>query len=102
MADIILETKIPSTLASRALDYLNKAAGKNIEINITDLMARWDFSYQEKQAGETNKQYAERVIRELVKGLMRAIDLAEDSERYNTEVSTLVTPNQDVPDNIVE
>ena len=102
MADIILETKIPSVLASRALEYLNKAAGKNIEINIMDLMARWEFLYQEKQTGETNKQYAERVIRELVKGLMRAIDLSEDSERYNTEVSTLILPNQDVPDNIVE
>jgi len=102
MADIILETKIPSVLASRALEYLNKAADKNIEINIMDLMARWEFSYQAKQAGETNKQYAERVIRELVKGLMRAIDLAEDSERHNTEVSNLVLPNQDVPDNIVE
>ena len=102
MADIILETKIPSVLASRALEYLNKAADKNIEINIMDLMARWEFSYQEKQTEETNKQYAERVIRELVRGLMRAIDLSEDSERYNTEVSTLILPNQDVPDNIVE
>ena len=102
MADIILEIKIPSIHAARALDYLNKANEKCIAINIMELGSRWEFSYQPKQETENNKQYAERVISSLTRALMRTVDYSEDNDRYGAEINAITPPNQDVPDDIVQ
>ena len=55
----------------------------------------------EKGGGETNKQFGERVLRELGKAIVHLVDKAEDDIRYRTEISAVDPPVSDVPDDVL-
>jgi len=61
----------------------------------------WDFSIEEKQLTENNKQFGERVLRELGKAVVHMVDKAEDYTKYRNEVATIIPPASDVPENIL-
>ena len=63
MADAVLTQTIPSVHVARAMTAIAGLAGKNIEIMVhsDDFDSNWSYTYEPKQDGETNKEFAERV-----------------------------------------
>ena len=102
-----LTITIPDAHTVRVLDAFTKAAGARIELMAhkstptNDFNANWSYSYDEQQPGETDKQFAVRVILEQIKALVKLVDYAEDQDRYRTEVSAITPATQDVPDDLV-
>lgn len=94
---------IPDQYVSRVLEALLGLSGKTIELMVhgDDFHGDWRYSYSPKLPNETNKQFAERVVRENIKALVKLFDYAEDIERYNAEVALITSPVQDVPDDII-
>ena len=107
MADVTLNIVIPDAHTTRVLAAFTKTAGARIELMAhkhtenNDFNANWSYSYDEQQLGETDKQFAVRVILEQIKALVKLVDYAEDQDRYRTAVSAITPATQDVPDNIV-
>ena len=62
---------------------------------------RWDFRIDEKNGTENNKQFGERVLRELGKAVVNMVDKAEDDVRYRTEIATISLPVSDVPNDVL-
>ena len=50
---------------------------------------------------ETNKEFGERVLRELGKAVVNMVDKAEDMNRYKTEVAAIEPPVSDVPSDVL-
>lgn len=95
---------IPDKYVNRVLTVFTELSGKNIELMLhsDDLDGNWNYSLIPKDIGETNKQFATRVIKETVRALVKLYDYAKDRERYRIEIGTIQQPSQDVPDEIVE
>jgi len=104
MPDVQITLTISTDNTQRVLDSFNALAGKTIEINAHELEGggHWSFRYDPKDVGETNQDYAKRVLKELVKATVRLVDMAEDYQRYSTEVAAITPPNQDVPEDIIQ
>ena len=64
MADLEITVTIPDQHTARAMNTINGLAGKEIELNVSEPDFRGDgrLSFEPKQAGETNKDFAQRVI----------------------------------------
>ena len=104
MPDIQITLTISTDNTQRVLDSFNALAGKTIEINANELEGggHWSFRYDPKDVGETNQDYTKRVLKELVKAVIRAVDFAEDYQRYSIEVAAITPPGQDVPEDIIK
>ena len=110
MADVILNIKIPDIWTIKVLDAFNAIASNELVIrtakarpNINSgLVGHWKFTIGEKQPAETNKQFGERVLRELGKAVIDMVDEAEDNIRYKAEIDAITLPNSDVPPDILE
>lgn len=108
MADVILTVTIPDAYVTKTLAAFNTIVGCHMTIEARghgdpeiEFDGRWDFTILPKQTGENNKQFGERVIRELGKAVLKMVDKAEDETRYRTQVAAVVPPASDVPDNIL-
>ena len=105
MADVILEITVPEAWVSKVLNAFNKITGTQMQIEAMGhpdgFDGRWSFTIAEKQPDENNKQFGERVLRELGIAVVNMVDIAEDSERYNTAVFAITPPASDVPTDIL-
>ena len=109
MADVILNITVPEAWVPRVLDAFNTIADTQMQIEarghapdpVDEFDGRWNFTIPSKQTGEDNKQFGERVLRELGIAVVNMVDVAEDEVRYRNEVSTITPPISDVPDGIL-
>ena len=64
-----IELTIQDANITRVLTTFTELAGKQIElmVRVRDINANWLFSFEPKQGGETNKQFATRVAKEIVR-----------------------------------
>lgn len=101
MADVILEITVPEAWQAKVLDAFNTITDKHLIIrNASDSNGR-DFRIAGKQPVENNKQFGERVLRELGKAVVDMVDKAEDEIRYKNEIDAVAPPASDVPGDIL-
>ena len=109
MPDAILSITVPDAWVVRVLNAFNAITDTHMVIearNYTpdpadEFDGHWDFRIEDKQPAETNKQFGERVLRELGKAVVHMVDKAEDDIRYRNEVAAITPPSSDVPDDIL-
>ena len=109
MADVILNITVPDAWVTRVLDAFNIVADTHMIIEARghapnsedEFDGRWDFRIEEKQPAENNKQFGERVLRELGKAVVHMVDKTEDYIRYRNEVAAITSPVSDVPEDIL-
>ena len=104
MADIPLTVTVPDAWVIKVLNAFNTVADTHITLVArgsgdpeTEFVGCWDFRIDVKQAGETNIEFGERVLRELGKAVINMVDKAEDEQRYKVEIATIIPPASDVP-----
>lgn len=108
MPDITLEQVVREAQQPKVMSSFTKITGARIDMMAhkstptAEFNANWSFEIDEQGAGENDKQFGERVLRELGIAIIKLVDYAEDQDRYRTEVSALTPAGQDVPDNIIE
>lgn len=76
-----------------------ESRGHNPDPNL-EFNGHWDFRIDPKGA-ETNKQFGERVLRELGKAIVNMVDKAEDEVRYRNEIAAVTPPESDVSEDIL-
>ena len=109
MTDVILNVIVPNTWMIKVLGAFNTITDINMSIEARghapnpedEFDGRWDFRIEGKLSTETNKQFGERVLRELGKAVVHMVDKAEDYTRYRNEVAAITPPSSDVPDDIL-
>lgn len=111
MSDVILEITVPDAWVTKTLDAFNTIAGTHMTLEARghtpdpadEFDGRWDFPepIAPKQPGENNKQFGERILRELGKAVVNMVDKTEDETRYRIEVAAIEPPVSDVPDDIL-
>ena len=108
MADVTLEITVPDAWVTRVLNAFNTIAETHMTIEArgsgspeTEFDGRWDFRIAVKGPAENNKQFGERVLRELGKAVVNMVDKQEDELRYRTEIAAVVPPVSDVPDGML-
>lgn len=106
MPDVTLNIIVPNAWTIKVLDAFNIITDTHITIEArgnpgNEFDGHWDFRIKEKLPTENNKQFGERVLRELGKAIVNMVDKAEDSVRYRNEVATIIPPSSDVPENIL-
>jgi hypothetical protein len=110
MADVILNITVPDAWVTKTMDAFNTVTDTHMTIEARghspnpedEFDGRWDFQIAVKEAGETDKQFGQRVVRELAKAVVNMVDLAEDSKRYRTEMAAIAPPESDVPEDVIE
>lgn len=109
MADVILSITIKDKHAARVLAAVVAQSGKKIFMKIEKenlnetirTCGKSSWEYQKKQAGENNRQFVERMLRRFLIAFVKHYEYNLDKVRYNNEVSMVVLPDENVPDNIV-
>lgn len=111
MADVILQIRIPDAYVTKALDAFNKITNTHIGIEargsspnpVEDFDGKWDFPkpIAPKNIDETNKQFGERVLRELGKAVINMVILAEKNKNYRETVAAIPLPTSNIPDDIL-
>jgi len=108
MADVTLEITVPDAWVTRVLNAFNTIADTHMTIGArgsgvpdTEFDGRWDFRIAVKDPAENNKQFGQRVLRELGKAVVNMVDVAEDNVRYRTEVGAITPPASDVPEDVL-
>jgi hypothetical protein len=106
MADVILNITIPDAHVTRALDAFSTITDKHLTLTARgseapDFDGSWDFRIDPKDAGESNKQFGERCLRELGKAVINLVDLAQDTDRYKTDIDAVTSPESDVPTDVL-
>ena len=99
MADVNLTITIPEKYISRTIDAFYGEANKSIELR--DDAEHTIFKYLPRQEKETNQQFSERVIKELIVALVKCYELHAERVRYNEAVAKVNPPFVTVPDDIV-
>ena len=104
MADIPLEVIVPDAWTTKVLDAFNTIADKQMtlfaKVNGAGF-GHWNFVISVKDVGETNKQFGERVLRELGIAVINLVDKTEDNDRYDAEVAAISPAISDVPDDVL-
>ena len=100
MADINLSLVVKDSHLTRVFDALSGYASASIDFRI-DRGEEHNWAYL-PQGADTNKQWAERFLRQLVRAFVRCYELNTDIDRYKTELDSVSPPSQSVPDGIVE
>jgi hypothetical protein len=106
MADVVLNITVPDAWTTKVLSAFNAITDTHITIDARDpdpasFNGRWDFTIAAKGGGESNKQFGERVLRELGKAVVHMVDKAEDYDRYKTAVAAVPPAESDVPDGVL-
>jgi hypothetical protein len=100
MAEIELQATLNGEYMTRIFDGFNGCAGINIVMQ-PEGGSDWTWMYAPKQGGETDKDYAERIVREMIRAIVRCSEYSEDVVRHSEDVNDITPPSQDVPDEIV-
>ena len=100
---------VPTEHAAKVLTAFNVLAGKKLHLEAendpndpNEYIAGWYFEVQPKDPNETNKQFAERFTKQLVRASVRMVDKAADSKRYWDAVKAVPMPDVNIPDEIIE
>jgi hypothetical protein len=110
MADVILQVTVPDAHVARTVEVFTAIADKHMRLEVrgsqdmpdgSDFNGEWDFRIDAQQVGETTKQFCQRVLRELGKAVINLVDKTQDRNRYQTEITAVVPPASDVPDNVL-
>lgn len=109
MADVILNITIPDAYVAKVIDAFTKVAGMEMRIeaqkHTPDISERfnghWQFTISPKGTSESLKDFGERCFRELGKAIINMVDKAEDEQRYRNEISAIIPPESDVPEDIL-
>ena len=103
-AVVQITLNVPTPAVALVLDAFNTLAGKEIEItgHEDDFSGRWTYRYSPKDPNETQKQFAERVVKESVKAMVRLVEDTKENARYQLDVEAVPSPDIDVPDEIIE
>lgn len=103
MADVTLNITVPDVWATKVLDAFNIITNTNLTIEAmkNELNGHWNFSIDPKNGAENNKQFGERVLRELGKAIVNMVDKAEDEIRYRNAISAITPPASNVPDDVL-
>ena len=90
--------------AAEALTAINALAGKKIELTVhdDDFNGDWEYSYEVKQGGESNQQFAKRFLKEMAKAHVILFDVIEGRIQYRADVAAVPTHTPSVPDDIFE
>lgn len=104
MADLVLQITISDANVARVLATLTTLAGKNLSIESSDAdwwRGIWQYSFEPKAAGESNRDFALRAIIETVKALVKMVDRAEREQQFRDSQASIVLPPTNLPDNII-
>ena len=108
MADVVLNITIPDAYVLRTLAAFNTIVDTHITIEArghgdpkNEFNGHMDFTIQPNQAGETNKQFGERVFRSLGLAVIKMVEKEADEDRYRTAVATIPPPTEKVPTDIL-
>ena len=110
MADVNLTITIPDAQVTRVFDTFTKLADRNIILRTSlspiepggrEPEGSWVLKFSSKLVSETNKQFGIRAILETIRALVKLKEYTEDTQRYHNDVSVVIPPSQNVPDNIV-
>jgi len=106
MADILLEVTIPDAHTTTVLAAFDAIAGNRMTIENSDppvgSHGHFEFSIDPKvDGGETDKQFGERVTRELIKSIIKMVDKSEDETRYRTDIAAVSPAAEDVDEGVV-
>jgi hypothetical protein len=95
---------VPDQHVTRILEAFTGLAGKSLELSAhgDDFHGNWDYEFAPKDIGESDKEFVVRAIKENIKAVVKLYDYAEDRSRYNSEISAITQPSQDVPEDIIE
>ena len=109
-AAVSLTITVPTQYTTQVLEAMQTLAGTDMTIEArghtynaeNEFDGRWDFRIQPKDPNETNKDFAERFTKELLRASVRVVKSYEERTRYNTEVGEVEPPDVNVPDEIIE
>jgi hypothetical protein len=99
MADIVIEITVPDAYVTRAFEALTGMADKRIRIEFERDSVIYDYTAKESE--ETNKEFAERVCRNMIINHIKAYEKDLDYDRYHAEMKAVLPASEDVPDNIL-
>lgn len=106
MADVVLQVTIKDAHTMRVLTAITEQAGKSVRMQIQDNdYFSWGedpWSYNPKATGETNKQFAERMLRRFLIAFVKHYEYNLDVVRQRSEINAIDPPSENVPDGIVE
>ena len=102
--DVPVTITIPDAHTTKVLNTYLTLAGKRIELMVhgENFNGNWTYTFDTKDAGESNTEFAKRVFSDGIKAMVKLVDLAEDQDRYRSEVAALTPAAQDVVDGILE
>jgi hypothetical protein len=112
MADVLLTITLPHAWVPKTLDAFLAIADTHITITSRgsaenpedDFSGSWDLRIDDPGVLNTaaeKKAYGEKVLRELGKAIVNMVDLAEDKDRYQTEINAVTAAASDVPDDVL-
>jgi hypothetical protein len=82
--------------------YITLEAGGSITDPRNEFSGRWDFRIAPKDPNETNKQFADRFTKELLRASVRVVKSYEEHKRYRTDIGAIEPVDVNVPDGIIE
>ena len=108
MPDVTLTVTVPDAWITKTLGAFNTIADTHMTIEARghapdpqdEFNGRFDFRII-RDLGDNDKQWAERVLRELGKAVVKMVDLAEDNVRYREEISSVLPPTENVDDGVL-
>ena len=103
MANIDITITIPDAHVARVSEAITNLADKQlkVEVNADGFHNRWEYSYEPKQPAESSLQFAQRVVRENIKAIVRLYEYTKDWNRFEAESSAVVQPSQNVPEDVI-
>jgi len=101
---------IPDVAVAKVLETFNILAETHMTLEARgharrpedEFDGRWDFRIAAQDPNETNKQFAERFTKELIRASVRLVESAKEYKRYREEVGAVKPPDVNVPDEIIE
>jgi hypothetical protein len=109
MADVKLEITVPNAWTTRVLNAFTTIADTHIwitsqgsSVDHNDFHGTISLRIDAQQGGETAKEFGERVLRELGKSIVKLVELAQDTDRYQTDVNNVTPASESVPEDILQ
>ena len=94
---------VPDASQSRVVESFDGMANRSIQLNFNGLKFEFIYTERDTSGGETYKQFAQRVLKELGKLLMNIYETEKDfRERYLPEREAVELPNIVIPDEVFE
>ena len=106
MAAVSITINVPDTYVKEVLSAMNELAGTHMTLEArghdpdpsNEFNGRWDFRIAPKDPNEANQQFAKRFTVELLRASVRLVKSHEEDERYRNEISKVLLPDVNVPD----